>query len=108
MFSRLKVIKDSLTYWGVPQVISYGMPVHAKNWQSVDQNNKQKISKKIAQMAKKFQTEKPPKVGFKTKALFGLMGFLHKKGWDSSPVEQSYWQERGWLSGKSLGVGRAV
>lgn len=96
----IKVINDSLTYWGVPQVISYGLPVHAKNWQEVDQKTKQKITKKIAKMAKRYQTEKPPKVGFKTKALFGFMGFLHKKGWDSSPAEQSYWQERGWLNGK--------
>lgn len=96
----VKVIKDSLDYWGVPVVLSYGTPVHAYNWQGVDEKTKAKITKKITAMAKKFATDKPPRVGAKTKLLFGFMGFLHKKGWDSSPVEAQYWRERGWLDGK--------
>jgi hypothetical protein len=41
-----------------------------------------------------------PHVGIQTRMLFRMMAGMHKSGWDSSPVEKAYWEERGWL-GKS-------
>lgn len=95
-----RVIKDSLVYWGVPYIKTYGIPVQAANWKMVKPERKAKIEKDLTCLAAKIDCSKPPRVGFKTKAIFNIMKMMHQKGWDSSPKEKEYWKERGWL-GKS-------
>ncbi len=96
----VKTVKKSLLYWGVPYVKSYALPVHAMNWEVMEDKTKQKIIKKLNGIAKKIDCKKPPRIGIKTRFLFFIMGMLHKKGWDSSPTEKEYWEERGWLKNK--------
>lgn len=93
----MQPVKDSLFYWGVPYIKTYGLAVQAKNWGEVKPEKKAKIEKDISCIANQIDCAKPPRVGFKTKFIFGIMGKMHSAGWDSSPVEKEYWQERGWL-----------
>lgn len=93
----IQPIKDSLFYWGVPSIKTYGLAVQAANWNMVNTEKKAKIQKDISHIAKKISCSKPPRVSIKTKFIFNIMKMTHKKGWDSSPVEKKYWQEHGWL-----------
>ena len=98
--SAMKDVQDALFYMGVPQIIKYGLAVQAMNWQGVSEKKKAKIEKDAGRIARKLSRGKAPAVGIKTRFMFAVMRMLHKKGWDSSPVEAAYWKERGWLDGK--------
>lgn len=93
----MQPIKDSLFYWGVSYIKTYGLPVQAMNWNMVKPERKAKIEKEIDHIATQIDCSKPPRIGIKTKFIFNIMKMTHVKGWDSSPVEQEYWKERGWL-----------
>lgn len=98
--SAMKDVQDALFFWGVPQIIKYGLAVQASGWDNVSAEKKAKIEKDTAAIAKKLSSGKKPSVGIKTRFMFGMMGMMHKKGWNSSPVETEYWREKGWLDGK--------
>lgn len=98
--NALNVIKTSLTYWGIPYIKIYGLPVHAMSWDMTNSKTKAKIERVLTSMAKGINTSKPPHIGIKTRALFFIMSKMHSCGWDSSPTEKQYWAERGWLNGK--------
>lgn len=93
----LGTVKDSLFYWGVPYIKTYGLAVQAANWNMVKPEKKAKIEKGLAKIASKIHLNKKPHVGIKTKFMFNVMKMMHAKGWDSSPVEKQYWEELGWL-----------
>ena len=97
--SAMKDVQDALFYLGVPKIVKYGLAVQAQNWEQVADKKKAKIDRATAAIAKQM-TAKPPRAGTRTRFLFFLMGKMHKKGWNSSPVETDYWKERGWLDGK--------
>ena len=98
--SAIKVVKNSLFGWGVPFVKSYGIAVQAMNWGMVKDEKKIKIEKDMTKLAKKLSCDKKPRVGIKTRFMFRMMGMMHSAGWDSSPVEKQYREEKGWISGK--------
>ena len=93
----IKDITHTLLYWGVPQVLTYGLNVQAMNWKSVADNKKQKIEKDTTKIAAKVLKRKSVKVGVKTKALFMMMRMMQKKGWGSGEEEKVYWEQNGWL-----------
>ena len=93
-------VKDSLFYWGVPYIKTYGLAVQAANWDMVGHDKKSKIESDLTKLASKTSLTNEPHVSFKTKFIFNIMKMMHAKGWDSSHVEKQYWQELGWL-GKS-------
>ncbi len=95
--SVFKVMKSSLAGWGIPYIKVFGLPVHAMNWNGIGQQKKKQIEKKLSAMAKKMKNNKPPHVGIGIKVNFAFMRMLHSKGWDSSPTEAEYWNEKGWL-----------
>lgn len=98
--SAIKDVRDALLYMGVPEIHACGFSVQAMNWDGVPEKIKAKIDKSTRKIAKKLSATGKPSVGVKTRFLFGMMGMMHKNGWDSSPVERAYWQEHGWLDGK--------
>ena len=97
--SAIKDVRDALLYMGVPKIIPYGISVQAMNWDQVPQKKKVKIEKDTAAVAKMLHIKKPS-VGIKTRFIFMMMSKMHKKGWNSSPLETRYWKEKGWLDGK--------
>ena len=95
--SAIKDITNTLLYWGVPYVLSYGISVQAMNWNAVADKKKKKIEKDITKLADKVMKKKQVKAGIKTKTLFMMMRMMQKMGWGSSATEKEYWEQKGWL-----------
>lgn len=95
--AAIKPVKNTLFNWGVPYIQTYGIAVQAMNWEMVKDDKKAKIEKDMSHLAKKISRIGTPKVGISTRFLFKLMAGMHSSGWDSSPVEKPYWEERGWI-----------
>ena len=98
--SAMKDVEDCLFYLGVPKRYKFGMAVQAMNWDGVAADKKEKIGKATEGVAKKLSRTGSPSVGIKMRFMFGIMKMIQKKGWNSSPVETKYWQDKGWLDGK--------
>lgn len=94
------IVKNALTWWGIPCVKTYGLSVQAMSWEQVKPEIKDKIEKKLTGMTKALKKGCSPFAGFRMKMIFGFMRGLHKKGWDSSPTESRYWKDQGWLDKK--------
>ncbi len=100
MKSAMKDITNTLFYWGVPYVKSYGVAVQAMSWDGVNEKKKVKIEKDTAKLARKLSVGKKPSVGIKTRFMFKVMGVMQSAGMGSSPVEKEYWEQNGWLGKK--------
>lgn len=95
--TAMKDITNTLFYWGVPYVKTYGISVQAMNWAQVPDKRKAKIQKDTDKLAKTFSKESKVRVGIKTKFMFNMMRMMQKAGWGSGKKEKEYWQENGWL-----------
>lgn len=95
--SAMKDIATALKYWGVPQIVKYGISVQAAGWEKVSEAKKVKIEKDTDKIAAELSCDAPPRVGLKTKFLFSMMAMMQKNNWGSSPAEKEYWMEKGWL-----------
>lgn len=100
MKSAMKDITNTLFYWGVPYVKSYGVAVQAMSWDGVNEKKKVKIEKDTAKLARKLSVGKKPSVGIKTRFMFKVMGAMQSAGMGSSPMEKEYWEQNGWLGKK--------
>lgn len=98
--TAIKDITNTLFYWGVPYVKSYGIAVQAMSWQDVSDKKKQQIDKDIKKLANTIKNKKRVNVGIKTKFIFTMMGMMQKKDWGSSYEEKEYWNKNGWLDKK--------
>lgn len=97
--STLKDLSDSLFFWGVARIYSYGLGVAATDWDGVDANKKAAIDRKITAMARQIVSrDGRVKPGLKTKGMFQIMRMMQKSGWNSKDVE--YWKAQGWLGKK--------
>ncbi len=96
MKSTLKDIKDSLRFWGVGRIYSYGAAVAAVSWEDVEGSIKERILQDVDKLALKLNRETNQVVpSFQTKVLFYVLRRMHRKG--MNPVDQAYWREKGWL-----------
>lgn len=95
--SAIKDVATALEYWGVPQIVKYGIGVQAAGWDAVSAQKKAKIEKDTDRIAAKLSAAGKPRVGIKTRMLFSIMRMMQKNNWGSSPVEKEYWRENGWL-----------
>ena len=100
MKSAMKDITNTLFYWGVPYVKSYGVAVQAMSWDGVNEKKKVKIEKDTVKLARKLSAGKKPSVGIKTRFMFKVMGAMQSAGMGSSPAEKEYWEQNGWLGKK--------
>lgn len=100
MKSAMKDIRNALFYWGVPYIKEYGIAVQAMSWEQVSDRKKDRIKQDIEQLATKIASHQNPRVGFKTRFIFGVMRMMQNKGWGSSPEEKQYWKTNGWLGRK--------
>lgn len=100
MKSTNKDMTDSLKFWGVGRIYTYGAAVAAASWESVSASKKQKIEKEISRIAQKVKRrQNNVKPSFKVKVLFYAMRQLQKSSW-SNPADNSYWKAKGWLEKK--------
>lgn len=100
MKSTNKDITDSLSFWGVGKIYTYGKAVSAVNWEGVPEKKKLEIDKDMEMLRNKI-IKKYGKVtpSLKVKALFYVMRFAHKK-FTISPIDKEYWEQQGWLGKK--------
>lgn len=96
MRSTLKDMKDSLFFWGVARIYTYGVAVAATRWEDVETSVKAKITADIDKFAQKIIPD-PNQVtpALKTKILFYIMRAAQQKGKNLPDVV--YWKEKGWL-----------
>ncbi|MBQ9538328.1 MAG: NAD(P)H-dependent oxidoreductase [Treponema sp.] len=95
MSSTIKDMADSLFFWGVAKRYKLGFAVAAVSWDAVSEKKKLSIEKKAVAMADLIKRRNGRvKPGFKTKAFFGLVRMLHKKG--LLPGDMDYWNKKGW------------
>ena len=94
--SAVKDVTNTLLYWGVPFIKSYGMAIQAANWDQVKPELKDKINKDMASLAKKLKTSSVH-AGIKTRFLFSMMRMMQNKGMGAGEEEKKYWQDQGWL-----------
>lgn len=99
MKSTCKDMKDSLFFWGIGKIYSYGTAVAATSWNRVKDNKKAAIEAKVNRLAYKIK-KKEGKVhpSLKTKIFFNIMRAVHKRG--MNPADSVYWQEKGWTGKK--------
>ena len=100
MKSAMKDITNTLFYWGVPNIKSYGVAVQAMSWDGVNEKKKAKIEKDTEKLARKLSAGEKPSVGIKTRFMFKVMGAMQSAGMGSSPAEKEYWEQNGWLGKK--------
>ena len=97
MKSAMKDISNTLLYWGVPYVKTYGVAVQAMSWEKVAEKKKEAIEKQTSKLAAQLSNGREPRVGMKAKVLFAMMRMMQKAGMGSSEMETKYWDEQGWL-----------
>ncbi len=95
MKSTNKDIKDSMFFWGVGRIWEYGVGVASTSWENVNPKKKLKIEKKLERIANyvKFSHGRVTP-SLKTKAFFGIMRMMQKKGWNKADVD--YWKKKEW------------
>lgn len=102
MKSTNKDIVDSLTFWGIGKIFTYGKAVAAVNWQGVSKKKKIEIYRDMTKLSTKilhrydYGNVKP---SLKVKVLFYIMRFIQKR-FAFNTVDKEYWQNQGWLGHK--------
>lgn len=100
MRRTVKDIKDSLSFWGISEIHTYGVAVKSITWEGVAEEIKLQIDTATNQLAEKIKHDPTQvSVSLKTKILFYVMRRVHKKV-GLSPTDVAYWQEKGWLENK--------
>lgn len=100
MKSTNKDIKDSLSFWGVARIFTYGKAVAAINWEDVSEKKKIKINRNVEKIsAKILRRSNNTKPSLKVKVLFYAMRLAQKK-FTINPVDKEYWESQGWLGYK--------
>ncbi len=98
--STHKDIKDSLIFWGVGNIFTYGKAVAAASWQGVNAKKKEQIAKETKTLSVRILHRlKNTKPSLKVKMLFFAMRFMHKTS-NISAIDKDYWQRMGWLNEK--------
>lgn len=97
MKSTNKDIKDSLTFWGVGQIYTYGKAVYTINWEGISDKTKNKISKDVQKLSGKIlRSIHKTSPSIKVKFLFYMMRFMNKH-FPFNKVDNDYWIKMGWL-----------
>ena len=95
--STLKDLKDSMTFWGVARIHSYGKNTNAADWDTVNEKKKLQFQKDIEIISAKIKAKsRNVKPSLKVKGLFYAMRFMQKK-FHFNPADVQYWQAQGWL-----------
>ena len=95
--STNKDMADSLFFWGVPKIYSFGIAIAAESWEKISGKKRTKIDKATSAIAAKIKKAYGSvKPGLKTKGFFAIMRML-EKGESGIPKDAEYWKEKGWL-----------
>lgn len=97
----MKAIEESLKYWGVNRVYKKGFTLFSGNWKDMKQEKQDKFERQLRSCARKFQKDvashKDHLPYIKTRFMFTLCKKMPAK----CDIDRKYWEEQGWLNGKS-------
>ena len=100
MKSALKDITDSLKWWGVGRIYTYGVAVRSMDWDEVDKSIKDKLDSNVDWLMTKIVHEREHVTpSLYTRVLFYVMRYMHSRTF-MQQVDTDYWQEMGWLGEK--------
>ena len=95
----VKLIKNNMFYWGIPQIYNYGVTTMKMGGNYFEYKDKEKIKNQVHKKAIQVKNAlNNRRVGLKTKFFFMLFGMTQKDGWNKT--DSDYWKEQGWLNGK--------
>lgn len=99
MKSTIKDMHDSLSFWGVGKIHSFGLAVQAASWDGVSDKKKAKTETKTDQLAHEISNHYGKvKPSIKVRLWFFFMRMVMKKPWNE--VDGLYWNEKGWTGSK--------
>lgn len=100
MKSALKDITDSLKWWGVGRIYTYGVAIRSIEWDKVDKPIKDKIDRKVNQLMAKIVHERERVMpSLYTRVLFYVMRYMHSRTF-MQQIDTDYWREMEWLDSK--------
>ncbi len=95
MKPTIKDMRDSLSFWGVGKIYSFGIAVNAIKWDEVLEKKIARIDKKTDRLAIAIShREGKVRPSLKTLLLFYAMRQMHKK--PLNPADGVYWKDKGW------------
>jgi multimeric flavodoxin WrbA len=96
-----KLIKQNMTFWGIPKVFTIAARVSAMGWEDVSDKTKAKIEGKISKTAAKAKSSvvKKKKPGITFRILYAIMK-ANQKGNNWNLTDREHWESNGWLQGK--------
>lgn len=99
MKSAIKDIQESLNFWGVGKIYTYGKAVNAISWQGVPEKKKEEIKRAAENLGQKILRYQGKKPSFRVRMLFFIMKNMQKK-FRFNEEDVTYWEQKGWFSGK--------
>lgn len=100
MKSALKDITDSLKWWGVGRIYTYGVAVRSMEWDEVDKSIKDKIDSNVDFLMTKIVHDRERVTpSLYTRVLFYVMRYMHSRTF-MQQIDTDYWREMGWLGEK--------
>lgn len=93
----LRDLKDSMNWWGVGTVYTYGSRVQALRPQQVTPKIKAALQKDMAHLAHRIVSAQKtkPRIGVRARYWLG-----RRLGGGLLPKDHAYWQAQGWMSGQ--------
>lgn len=96
MKSTIKDMRDSLSFWGVGKIYSFGIAVNAIKWDEVPEKKAAKIEKRTDSLARTIiRREGKVRPSPKTLLWFYAMRLMQKKPLNA--VDGDYWKAKGWV-----------
>lgn len=99
-----KTMRNSLSYWGIKNILSFKMAVSAMKWEDVPAKKMARIEKMASRMSKKIykvvhNRERIP-YPLSKRFMFQMMKGMQKSN-DWNPRDRNHWEKQGWLLNKT-------
>lgn len=95
--STRKDLKDSMTFWGVARIHTFGKNIRAADWDGVNEKIKLQIQTEVEKRAEKIKAiGSNVKPSLKVRGLFYVMRAMQKR-FQYNPADVAYWEKQGWL-----------
>lgn len=96
MKSTIQDMSDSLSYWGVGKIWTYGKAVHSIGWESVSPRVKKSIDSEVTRLSAKIGSGGCAVVpSAAVRKRFHMIRVMRKVM--LMPIDREYWGVRGWL-----------
>ena len=100
MRSTVRDIKDSTDYWGIARTHILSQAVWGHDWTNLPASFRKSAEKKVRRTARNVRRRaRHLTPSLKVRCLFRLYQLLHRKQ-KMSAVDDAYWQEKGYVTGK--------